>query len=68
MKSLARVRRRGRYEPFDDDLSNVEPLMFQNPEEIPKGRRSQRSSVGSSTAGGLSTGCLDGMRESLHAP
>ena len=35
-ESLARVRRRGRYEPFDDDLSNVEPLMFQNPEENPE--------------------------------
>src|SRR5687767_12600568 len=26
-ESLARVRRRGRYEPYDDDLSNVEPFM-----------------------------------------
>src|SRR5215212_4525465 len=26
-EALARVRRRGRYEPFDDDLSNVEPFM-----------------------------------------
>jgi RNA polymerase sigma-70 factor (ECF subfamily) len=35
-ESLARVRRRGRYEPFDDDLSNVEPFMFRNPEENPE--------------------------------
>jgi RNA polymerase sigma-70 factor, ECF subfamily len=35
-EALARVRRRGRYEAFDDDLSNVEPFMsssaVQNPE------------------------------------
>jgi RNA polymerase sigma-70 factor, ECF subfamily len=35
-ESLARVRRRGRYEPFDDDLANVEPFMFRNPEENPE--------------------------------
>ena len=35
-ESLARVRRRGRYEPFDDDLSNVEPFMSRNPEEDPE--------------------------------
>ena len=35
-ESLARVRRRGRYEPFDDDLSNVEPFMLQTPEENPE--------------------------------
>ena len=30
-EALARVRRRGRYEPFDDDnLSNVEPFMLLN--------------------------------------
>jgi RNA polymerase sigma-70 factor (ECF subfamily) len=34
--ALARVRRRGRYEPFDDDLSNVEPLMFSNPAPSPE--------------------------------
>jgi RNA polymerase sigma-70 factor (ECF subfamily) len=30
-EALARVRRRGRYEAFDDDLSNVEPFMSTNP-------------------------------------
>src|ERR687897_2796511 len=30
-EALARVRRRGRYEAFDDDLSNVEPFMSSNP-------------------------------------
>jgi RNA polymerase sigma-70 factor, ECF subfamily len=29
-EALARVRRRARYEPFDDDLSNVETLMMPN--------------------------------------
>ena len=29
-ESLARVRRRGKYELYDDELSNVEPLMAQN--------------------------------------
>jgi RNA polymerase sigma-70 factor, ECF subfamily len=29
-ESLARVRRRGRYETFDDELSNVEPFMSPN--------------------------------------
>lgn len=31
-EALARVRRQGRYEVFDDEVSNVEPFMFQNPE------------------------------------
>ena len=35
-EALSRVRRRGRYEPFDDDLTNVEPFLSldsrQNPE------------------------------------
>ena len=35
-ESLARVRRRGRYQPFDDDVSNVEPFMSRNPEENPE--------------------------------
>jgi RNA polymerase sigma-70 factor, ECF subfamily len=29
-ESLARVRRRGKYEPYDDERSNVEPLMAQD--------------------------------------
>jgi RNA polymerase sigma-70 factor (ECF subfamily) len=32
-ESLARVRRRGRYEAFDDELSNVEPFLSRNPSE-----------------------------------
>jgi RNA polymerase sigma-70 factor (ECF subfamily) len=35
-EALARVRRRGRYEAFDDDLSNVEPFMSSNPAPSPE--------------------------------
>ena len=35
-ESLARVRRRGKYEPFDDGLSNVEPFMSRNSQENPE--------------------------------
>jgi RNA polymerase sigma-70 factor (ECF subfamily) len=35
-ESLARVRRRGRYETFDDELSNVEPFMSRNVPENPE--------------------------------
>lgn len=35
-EALARVRRRGRYEVFDDELSNVEPLMCRNPAANPE--------------------------------
>jgi RNA polymerase sigma-70 factor (ECF subfamily) len=35
-ESLARVRRRGRYEAFDDELSKVEPFMSRNPAENPE--------------------------------
>jgi RNA polymerase sigma-70 factor (ECF subfamily) len=35
-EALARVRRRGRYEAFDDDLSNVEPFMSTNPIQNPE--------------------------------
>ena len=35
-EALARVRRRGRYEAFDDDLSNVEPLMSSSPAQSPE--------------------------------
>ena len=35
-EALARVRRRGRDEPFDDDLSNVEPFMSSNPAQSPE--------------------------------
>ena len=35
-EALARVRRRGRYEAFDDDLSTVEPFMSSNPAQSPE--------------------------------
>lgn len=35
-EALARVRRRGRYEAFDDDHSNVEPFMSSNPAQSPE--------------------------------
>jgi RNA polymerase sigma-70 factor (ECF subfamily) len=35
-EALARVRRRGRYEAFDDDLSNVEPFMSSNAVQNPE--------------------------------
>lgn len=35
-EALARVRLRGRFEPFDDELSNVEPFMSSHPSENPE--------------------------------
>ncbi len=35
-ESLARVRRRAKYEPYDDELSNVEPFMARNSERDPE--------------------------------
>ena len=35
-EALARVRRRGRYETFDEDMSNVEPFMSSNPAQSPE--------------------------------
>ena len=35
-EALARVRRRGRYETLDDDLSNVEQFMSSNPAQSPE--------------------------------
>ena len=35
-EALARVRRQGRYETYDDDLSNLEPFMSTNPSENPE--------------------------------
>ena len=35
-EALARVRRRGRYEPFDEGFSNVETLMPRNPAPNPE--------------------------------
>jgi RNA polymerase sigma-70 factor, ECF subfamily len=35
-EALARVRRRGRYEVFDDELSEIEPFASRNPSENPE--------------------------------
>jgi RNA polymerase sigma-70 factor, ECF subfamily len=35
-EALARVRRQGRYETYDDDLSNLAPFMSTNPSENPE--------------------------------
>jgi RNA polymerase sigma-70 factor (ECF subfamily) len=35
-ESLARVRRRGRYQPSDEELSNVEPFIVRNTDENPE--------------------------------
>jgi RNA polymerase sigma-70 factor (ECF subfamily) len=35
-EALARVRRRGRYEPYDDEQSNVEPFMVLNADRDPE--------------------------------
>ena len=35
-ESLARVRRQGRYEVFDDELSSIEPFASRNPSEDPE--------------------------------
>ena len=35
-ESLARMRRQGRYQTLDDDLSNIEPLMSRNPSDDPE--------------------------------
>jgi len=35
-EALARVRRQGRYEAFDDELSDVEPFMSRNPSDNPE--------------------------------
>ena len=59
-ESLARVRRRGRYETFDEDLSNVEPFMSRT-------RRESRKAGVAGELRGLLEWALDrlpdGMRE-----
>ena len=35
-ESLARARRRGQYEPYDEDLSNVEPFMAEQTPHDPE--------------------------------
>jgi RNA polymerase sigma-70 factor (ECF subfamily) len=60
-ESLARVRRQGRYEPFDDELSNVEPFMSRNPAEDPE-RQAFTSELRSLLEWAIDT-LPDGMRE-----
>jgi RNA polymerase sigma-70 factor, ECF subfamily len=60
-ESLARVRRQGRYEAFDDELSNVEPLMSRNPSENPE-RQAFTSELRELLEWAIDT-LPDGMRE-----
>src|SRR5688572_214463 len=45
-EALARLRRRGRYQPLDDDPSNVETFSPRQPTAIPSSRRLPASSAG----------------------
>ena len=45
-EALARVRRRGRYEAFDEDLSIVEPMMMQHPSQNPERQAFARELAG----------------------
>jgi RNA polymerase sigma-70 factor (ECF subfamily) len=45
-EALARVRRQGRYEAFDEELSNVEPFMFRTPTENPERQAFSRELAG----------------------
>ena len=60
-ESLARVRRRGRYETFDDERSNVEPFMSRNVPEDPE-RQAFRGELRSLLEWAIDT-LPDGMRE-----
>lgn len=60
-EALARVRRRGRYEAFDDELSNVEPFMSRNPSENPE-RQAFTGELRSLLESAIDT-LPDGMRE-----
>jgi RNA polymerase sigma-70 factor (ECF subfamily) len=60
-EALARVRRRGRYESFDDELSNVEPFMFRSPSENPE-RQAFTGELRSLLEWAIDT-LPDGMRE-----
>ena len=60
-EALARVRRRGRYEAFDDEISNVEPLMSSNPVENPE-RQAFAGELRALLEGAID-GLPDGMRE-----
>jgi RNA polymerase sigma-70 factor, ECF subfamily len=60
-ESLARVRRRRRYEAFDDEHSNVEPFMSRNPSENPE-RQAFTGELRSLLEWAIDT-LPDGMRE-----
>src|SRR5688572_12424666 len=60
-EALARVRRQGRYEPFDDDLSNVEPFISPDPSENPE-RQAFTSELRDLLEWAIDT-LPDGMRE-----
>ena len=45
-EALARVRGRGRYEAFDEELSSVEPIMFQNSTQNPERQAFARELAG----------------------
>ena len=60
-EALARVRRRGRYEAFDDEVSNVEPFMSSNPVENPE-RQAFAGELRALLEGAID-GLPDGMRE-----
>lgn len=60
-ESLTRVRRRGRYETFDDERSNVEPFMSRNVPEDPE-RQAFRGELRSLLEWAIDT-LPDGMRE-----
>ena len=60
-ESLARLRRRKRYEPFDDERSNVEPFMSRNVPENPE-RQAFAGELRSLLEWAIDT-LPDGMRE-----
>jgi RNA polymerase sigma-70 factor (ECF subfamily) len=60
-EALARLRRQGRYDAFDDELSNVEPFMSRNPSENPE-RQAFTSELRDLLESAIDT-LPDGMRE-----
>jgi RNA polymerase sigma-70 factor (ECF subfamily) len=60
-EALARLRRQGRYDAFDDELSNVEPFMCRNPSENPE-RQAFTSELRDLLESAIDT-LPDGMRE-----
>ena len=60
-ESLARVRRQGKYQPFEDELSHVEPLIYGNSSENPE-RQAFASELRELLEWAIDT-LPDGMRE-----